>query len=78
LGLASPNPVQMLGDPVIFFHHAVLLVVSLMLPHCPGHPSPNPNPNPSPNPNPNPNPNPSPNPSSSPSPSLSPGQAATS
>ena len=27
---------QMLGDPVIFFHHAVLLVVSLILPHCPG------------------------------------------
>jgi len=26
----------MLGDPVIFFHHAVLLVVSLILPHCPG------------------------------------------
>ena len=27
---------QMAGDPVFVCHHAVLLLVSLVLPHCPG------------------------------------------
>lgn len=27
---------QMLAEPVFIFHHAILIVVSLVLPHCPG------------------------------------------